>query len=98
LKNCQNLILITAVAIDTNTCYKTFIMEYKGYKIEVSKGHGKNVKGNKKTETMRVLEDLGNGMLIKKQFSYSVNNLEKQNLAIKKCKMFIDTMVSENVL
>lgn len=25
LKNCQNLILITAVAIDTNTCYATVL-------------------------------------------------------------------------
>lgn len=65
-------------------------MDYKGYKIEQSKGHGQSVKGNKKTATMRVIDDLGNAFLIKKQHSFPVNDTDKREKAIEKCIKYID--------
>lgn len=65
-------------------------MEYKGYRIGQSVGHGKNVSGNKKTATMRVIEDLGTGFMIRKQFSFLMGNNEARQKAIYKCKKWID--------
>lgn len=77
-------------------------MKYRGYEINQSKGHGKSVVGTKKTATMRV-EDHGvskavipgESYLMLKQYSFTVGNQASKELAIARCKGYIDAMVGE---
>lgn len=67
-------------------------MEYKGYAITESQGHGKAGKGCKKTSTIQVTLPSGNGYLVKKQFGYPINDLTKKQEAIEKAKKYIDNL------
>lgn len=61
------------------------------YQIWESDGHGKNVKGNKKTTGIQVREYISTGgYFIKKTFNFIINNREKRAAAIFKARLFIN--------
>lgn len=72
-------------------------MKYKGYQINESKGHGKTVRGGKRTSTIRV-EDHGKSkyvtpgkdFLLIKQFRFTVGSKISRDRAIQKAKEYID--------
>jgi hypothetical protein len=71
-------------------------MDYKGYIIAQSKGHGKSVKGTKETASIQVQDynAVTVGFLILKHFSFKVNNKDREEKAIEKAKKFIDDLIN----
>lgn len=66
-------------------------IEYKGFTIANTKGHGKNISGARKTMSIEIREEAGpDGYLVKKHFSVPVNDEVKIKAAIEKCKKLID--------
>lgn len=65
-------------------------IDYKGFVITNTKGHGKNGKGNRKTMSIEIREEAGEGYLVKKHFSVPIHDTDKINAAILKCKKLID--------
>ena len=52
--------------------------------INESTGHGKNVKGGKVTSTIRVIQPVHGGYLIKKQFRFKVDDPDSKENAVLK--------------
>ena len=65
-------------------------MIYKGFEIVESSRHGQAVIGTKKTSSIQIRHDLGNGYLCLKSISFPVMDEEKKNKAIEKAKQLID--------
>lgn len=64
---------------------------YAGLIISESTGHGKNVSGNKKTSTIRVVMALsGTSYYLLSQFNFPVHDRDKKRIAIRKCERWID--------
>lgn len=70
-------------------------MNYKGYEIVESTGHGKNVKGYKKTSTIQVREPCptGLGYYLKAQIRFTVGEDEEKKQAIQKAKSKVDALL-----
>jgi hypothetical protein len=71
-------------------------MDYKGYIIAQSKGHGKSVKGTKEIASIQVQDHntVRFGYLILKYFSFKVNDNDRKEKAIEKAKKFIDDLIN----
>ncbi len=66
------------------------IEELAGMQIWESDGHGKTVKGAKKTSSIQVREYIGpSGYLLLKTINYPIGNKEKRNAAIQKARDYI---------
>jgi len=59
------------------------------YQIQLSRGHGKAVKGKKKTATIQVIENLPKGYIIIKVFQFMVGNAVSKAKAMKKAENWI---------
>lgn len=66
-------------------------MHYKGFYIEESTRHGKAVAGTKKTSSIQIQQELGNGYLCLKSISFPVDNCYARKEAIEKAKKLIDS-------
>ena len=72
-------------------------MNYKGYTIaESHKTGGKAGKGNNRTASIQVREEMGEGYLLKKAFSYSLDREGAKEEAIQKAKDYIDNSINKN--
>jgi hypothetical protein len=71
-------------------------MEYKGYTIRESQGHGKAGKGRKYRSSVQVMEKSGNGYLLLKAFPYIYQSSIERAEAVIKAKKFIDGKSIEN--
>lgn len=58
--------------------------------IQISQGHGKAVKGTKKTSTIQVIEPLEKGYLLRKQFRYIVGDTVSKTKALAKAIKYIN--------
>jgi len=66
-------------------------MDYKGYEIAESVGHGKTIVGAKKTSTIQVRRWISHDMyMLVKQFRYTVNLSESRKKAVAKAIAFAD--------
>jgi hypothetical protein len=66
-------------------------MEYKGYTIkQASQTGGKAGKGNNKTSTIQVRQELKEGYLLRKQIRYKVDDPEGMKNAVQKAKDWAD--------
>ena len=65
------------------------IKELNGLVIWESDGHGKAVKGTKKTSSIQVRQYMSNGYMLLKQKTFPVDDTAKRDKAIYKCEMFI---------
>ena len=65
------------------------IEELNGMVIFESDGHGKAVKGTKKTSGIQVRQYISNGYLFLANFSFPVNDKEARNRAIEKARIYI---------
>lgn len=66
-------------------------MEYKGYTIIESSGHGKVVKGMKKTSSIQIRQEGTPGYyLLLNQITFPVNDVQKKEQAFEKAKKYID--------
>lgn len=68
-------------------------MEYKGYTIAITKGHGKNGKGLKKTTSVEVRERGYSGYFIKKRYTIKVGDKQQEQNAFEKAKEYIDNVL-----
>lgn len=70
---------------------------HKGFKITDSNSRGgKAGAGFNKTKTMRVIEELDSGFIIKKQYSFRKDDVSSMMDALRKCKAFIDEKLLNN--
>jgi len=66
-------------------------MNYRGFQINESQGHGKTGKGLKKTATIRVEDhSIKSGYLIKKQFRFKVGHTESRMRARQKAFLWVE--------
>lgn len=65
------------------------IESLNGFSIWESDGHGKTVKGRKKTTSIQVREMMTGGYLLLATFSFPIGNTEKRNAAIEKARKYI---------
>jgi hypothetical protein len=68
-------------------------MHYKGYEIVESSGHGKNVKGYKKTTTNQVRKPCPTGYYLKAQIRFIVGEDKERIRAIQKAKSKVDALL-----
>ena len=70
-------------------------IQYKGFKIRESRGHGKAVKGTKETATIQVIRsDGGSAYFMLHQVRFKVDCPPCQDEAVKKAKEWVDKMVT----
>ncbi len=72
-------------------------IKYRGYGIVESSGKGKAGKFSK-TASMKVMENIGNGFVVKGYYSFPKGDSKKRQTAIDKAKAKIDRILAEDTM